>query len=154
MYRSRLAEILFNKYAAEDHIAWHAESRALGRIDGLSGISTHARQYLELKGLEDRVENPRDPVALTVEEFERANLVVGLCAMEHRPLYEGKFPTLANQRIKEGKLVFWNVFDTEARLPFFLKLVSRLGGYQTQHPVSGTEHIDFAVQALVRKLAR
>lgn len=153
MYRSRLAELLFNAYAAEDHIKWVAESRALSAVSGLSGMSSLVTDYLEQKGKAELATDARDPLPLKVEEFEQADMVVAMCRSEHESLILSKFTSLARKRMDEGTLVFWNVFDTESRLPWHMRILARLGGFQTQHPVSGMEHIDFAVQALVRKLA-
>lgn len=152
MYRSRLAECLFNHYASQCGLDWAAESRALCDPQGLVGMSQLTREYLCRRGLEHLAQSPSDPVRLTVDLLEAAEHAVAMCRSEHEPLLVNTFGGMARQRMAEGRLRFWNVYDSQLRLPWPLGLVARFGEPQTQHPASGTEHIDFAIQALINEL--
>ncbi len=152
MYRSRLAEVLFNYYASGCGLDWRADSRAITDPKGLSGMSSLAAAYLDSRGLGHLALEPRDPVRLGVEELESADMAIAMCRQEHEPLLVNTFGGLARRRILENRLRFWNVYDSRLRLPFPLGLIALFGEPQTQHPASGTEHIDFAVRALVNEL--
>lgn len=115
-------------------------------------MSSLASAHFASCGLEHLAENPRDPERLGVEQLEAAELVIAMCRSEHELLLVNTFGGLARQRIAENRLRFWNVYDSRLRLPWPLGLIARFGEPQTQHPSSGTEHIDFAVRALVNEL--
>lgn len=152
MYRSRLAEILFNHYAKQSGMEWSAVSRAIADPSGLKGMSSLTTNYLNLRGLGQLAEEPRDPKRVGVEELESSSLAIAMCRSEHEPILLNTFGGLVRKRIAENRLRFWNVYDSQLRLPFPLGLIARFGEPQTQHASSGTEHIDFAVQALISEL--
>lgn len=153
MYRSRLAEILFNHYARATGLDWIATSRAIADPRGLSGMSRLATAYLEGRGLIDEPpQPPRDPLPLTTDEFERADLAVGLCRAEHESQITNRFIGLARARAADNRLIFWNVYDARIRYPWPLSLLAWMTGHPVQPAASGTEHIDFATRALVGQL--
>ena len=152
-YRSRLAEILFNAEAAAAGLAWEAESRGLLQTGELKGISEHAVSYLKGLGLESAAGDPRDPIALDVEDLTEADLVVALCRSEHQPMIEQKFLALAKAMHKAGRIRYWNVYDVPGRPRILIRLLG--GGHRgpSQPPDSGTDHIALAVKDLTKELA-
>ena len=152
-YRSRLAEILFNHEAAAAAPGWYAESRGLLKTGELKGISEHTVNYLKRRGLESLVTEPRNPLALDVEDLTDADLVVALCQSEHQPMIEQKFLSLAKALTKAGRIRYWNVYDIPGRPHALVRLLG--GGHRdpAQPGESGTEHIALAVKALVLELA-
>ncbi len=153
-YRSRLAEILFNHEAATAGIPWEADSRGLLDTKELKGLSEHSVRYLQQAKLENLATDPRNPLAMDVEDFTGADLVVAMCEGEHRSMIEQKFASIAKAMHKADKLRYWNVRDIPGRPHAILRLLG--GGHKgpSQPPESGTEHIAFAVRDLVRELAR
>lgn len=153
MYRSRLAEILFNHYAHQENLPWKAESRALARSSGSRGISPMIKPYLEAIGLEKAFpEAPRDPISLTLEEFTDADLVIGMCRGEHESGILQRYGALAQKKIEEKRLLFWNVYDSSFRGGKILRFLAWIERYPTQPYVSGREHIHWGVQTLVQSL--
>ncbi len=59
-YRSRLAHLLFNHYADEVDLDWKATSRGI-QAAGLQGLSSHAQDYLDSKGLGHLCDDARNP---------------------------------------------------------------------------------------------
>jgi len=51
------------------------------------------------------VTDPRAPCDATVEHFTRANLIVAVKDLEHRPMMLARFPDWA------GRVRYWNVDD-------------------------------------------
>lgn len=153
-YRSRLAEILFNHEASTAGIAWEADSRGLLDTNDLEGLSDHVVRYLRQAKLENLATDPRNPLAMDVEDFTGADLVVAMCEGEHRSMIEEKFASIAKAMRTAGKLRYWNVRDVPARPHAIVRLLG--GGHKgpSQPPESGTEHVAFAVRDLVRELAR
>src|SRR5947207_764024 len=87
-YRSRFAEVVFNDRAARRGLPWRAESRGLALERGVNNvgpISRHAYRRLTELGLpfDDYL---RLPMAVSEEDLRRADLIVGLKEVEHRPL--------------------------------------------------------------------
>ncbi len=154
MYRSRVAEAVFNHYATQDHLAWRAESRALTDVRKLSGMTLAARSYLESRKLITADEEVRNPKMLTVDEFESAPLIIGMCRTEHEPMFAGKFPALAKRRLEASGLRFWNIYDSRPGNTLGTALSNWFTGTRTQPADSGVEHVDFAVRALVAELKR
>ena len=152
-YRSRLAEMLFNHEAALAGIAWSADSRGLLKTGDLKGVSPHAARHLEEKQLAHLAAEPRDPLALEVEDLTDADLVVALCDEEHRPMLEQKFLSLAKALYAAGRIRYWHVYDIPGRPHAIVRLLG--GGHRNpcQPARSGTEHISLAVKELVRELA-
>lgn len=152
-YRSRLAEILFNHYAAEAGLPWEASSRGLIQTGELKGMSEHTIAFLKSADLGHLTKKPRNPIVMDVEDLTEADLVVGLCRAEHKPMLEQKFLSLAKALQKTGRVRFWNVYDIPSRPHAILRLLG--GGQKGPHQPndSGTEHIALAVNALIWELA-
>ncbi len=152
-YRSRLAEILFNHEAAAAGLSWEADSRGLLQAGELKGLSPQAAHYLERNNLAALAADPRDPIALDVEDLTDADLVIGLCRQEHKTMIEQKFLALAKALHKAGHLRYWNIYDIPGRPRAIVRLLG--GGHKgpSQPHDSGTEHIALAVRDLVRELA-
>lgn len=156
-YRSRLAELLFNHYAAKANVAWRADSRGLLEQTKYQGLSPSAVRYLEEKKLGELLQNPRKPMPLRFDDLEKADLSIGLSRAEHESMFLTRFGQIPRHMEKQGKLRYWNVDDLPppgSRIGSLIRAI--LTGKQsapTQREESGTEHIDFAVQALVRELA-
>jgi len=144
-YRSRLAELLFNHYAALAGLGWRAESRGLVVTGRLRGIAPEARDYAESHGLPDVPD--RNPLPLLVDELAAAGLVVLMNRAEHEPLMERDFRPILRLLVSRDAVRAWNVFD----LP-----VPRAGWgaepVPSQPGVSSTEHIHFAVRTLLSEL--
>lgn len=147
-YRSRLAEILFNHYAVRSGLPWRAESRGLVVTGRLSGLAAEARAYAELAGIADVP--GRNPKPLLVDELAGVGLVVLMNRAEHEPIMEREFRPVYRALVSRGALRAWNVFDLPAPRPLW-------GGGEpvpSQPAASATEHIDFAVRALIADLAQ
>ena len=146
-YRSRLAELLFNHYAAPLELPWYAESRGLMVSGRMHGIASEARSFAEALGL--AAVPVRNPLPLLVDELAEADLVVLMNRAEHEPLMEREFRPIFRRLVSQGKLRSWNVYD----LP-----TSRAAWGAEPPPsqpgCSSSEHIDFAVRALVSELAQ
>ncbi|MBU3664354.1 MAG: hypothetical protein FGM15_00540 [Chthoniobacterales bacterium] len=151
-YRSRLAEILFNAEASAAGLAWEAESRGLLQTGELKGISEHVVSYLRGRGMESAAGEPRDPLALDVEDLTEADLVVALCRAEHQPMIEQKFLALAKALHKAGRIRYWNVYDVPGRPRILVRMLG--GGHRgpSQPPDSGTDHIALSVRDLAKEL--
>lgn len=152
-YRSRLAEILFNHEARAAGLACEAQSRGLLRVGEIKGLSSHATAYLKEQNLESLAEDPRNPLALDVEDLTEADLVVALNRSEHQPMVEQKFASLAKALHKTGKLRYWNVYDIPSRPHALVRLMGGAHGNPAQPADSGTEHIALAVKDLIRELS-
>ena len=152
-YRSRLAEILFNHEAAARGLQWEADSRGLLGAGELKGVSPHVISYLRGAKLEDLMKEPRDPIAIDVEDLTDADLVIALCREEHQPMIEQKFLALAKALHKTGRSRYWNIYDIPGRPRPIVRLLG--GGHRgpCQPASSGSEHISLAVKVLVGELA-
>lgn len=153
-YRSRLAEILFNHEAAAAGLAWEAASRGLLKTGELRGLSHYVLGHLAGANLAHLAEEPRDPLAIDVEDLTEADLVIGLCREEHQAMIEQKFLSLAKALQKAGRIRYWNIYDIPGRPHVLVRLLG--GGHKarSQPAESGTEHIALAVKELVSELAR
>lgn len=156
-YRSRLAELLFNHYAATAKIPWRADSRGLLEQTKCQGLSPSVVRYLEEKKLGELLQNPRKPTPIRFDDLEKADLSIGLSRAEHESMFLTRFGQIPRHMEKQGKLRYWNVDDLphpESRISSLFKAIftGKHAG-PTQREESGTEHIDFAVQALVQELA-
>ena len=144
-YRSRLAELLFNHYAAPLGLRWRAESRGLMVSGRLHGMASEARTFAEAHGL---AVPDRSPLPLLVDELAEAKLVVLMCRAEHEPMMEREFRPLFRALVSRGALRSWNVYDMPGP-----RAAWGAEPAPSQPCVSSTEHIDFAVRALVAELA-
>ena len=104
VYRSRYAEAYFNHLARRESLPLRAFSRGL-RVELVEvDISPYTIEALERRGI------GRDMTApgrrnLTVDDLERADLVVALRESEHRPIIAERFPQW------ESRLRYWDVAD-------------------------------------------
>ena len=64
-----------------------------------------------------------------------------------------RFGQIPRHMEKQGKLRYWNIDDLPRPRSFLQLLFNSKQAAPTQREESGTEHVDFAVQALVRELA-
>ena len=145
-FRSRLAEMLFNHYAAPFGLPWRAESRGLMVTGRLHGMASETRAYAEARGLHV---TERNPLPLLVDELAEAKLVVLMCQSEHEPMMERDFRPIFRSLVSRGTLRSWNVYDLPPP-----RTAWSLEAAPSQPGVSSTEHIDFAVRTLVSELAQ
>lgn len=157
-YRSRLAELLFNHYAEQDVLSWRADSRGLLEQTAYKGISPSAGKYLEQRELGMLLAEVRNPKPIRFDDLEQFDLIVGLNRDEHEGLFLTRFGQIPRHLAKQGKLRYWNIDDLPRPGSRVLKAVSAIFNGKEEAPSqreeSGTEHIDFAVQALVRELGK
>jgi protein-tyrosine phosphatase len=109
-YRSRFAEIVFNRLAKERGLAWRADSAGLNVDAGgwvnEGPLSVWTREACAARGLE--VEQPeRMPRQVRAEEFERADLVVAMKEAEHRGMMERRHPEWAD------RIRYWHIHDLD-----------------------------------------
>ena len=145
-YRSRLAELLFNHHAALLGLQWKAESRGLMVTGRLRGLAAEARAYAELQGLPDAP--GRNPLPLLVDELAAAGLVVLMNRTEHETFMEREFRPVYRLLLAKGALRAWNIFDIPAP-----RAVWGADPGLSQPAASSTEHINFAVRALIAELS-
>lgn len=153
-YRSRLAEILFNHYANEAELCWDADSRGLLERVRQEGLSPSAIRYLERRKFEGVEQYARNPQSLTLKDIEKAHLVIALNREEHEPMMKARFGQVPTVLAKRGTLRYWNVYDIPGSGGILQNLFRVSQPRPAQDEQSGTEHIDFAVQALVWELLR
>lgn len=109
-YRSRFAEILFNKLAREGGLNWSAFSRALAIERGscnVGPISQHTRNACRARNIEIAEPIPF-PCGASREDFESAGRVIALKEAEHRAYMNQKFPEWADA------ITYWHVHDLDA----------------------------------------
>jgi protein-tyrosine phosphatase len=111
-YRSRYAEILFNEAASEHSLDWKADSRGITaeRLNNPGPISVHAVKALKAKGIEVDG-NHRPPIQLREEDLFRADHIIAVKEIEHRPLLLQRFPQWAD------KVEYWHVHDLDVEPP-------------------------------------
>jgi protein-tyrosine phosphatase len=113
-YRSRFAEIVFNKLAREAGLDWVAFSRAVAIEQGerwnVGPISVHTREACRVRGIEIP-----EPMALPRqardEDFAEAGRVIALKEAEHRPYIEQRFATW------QHRVEYWHVHDLDGARP-------------------------------------
>jgi protein-tyrosine phosphatase len=132
-YRSRFAEVLFNDHAEKVGLDWRAESRGLALEFGLDNIGPMSRHTIE-RLVELGIQHDhylRSPMNVSEDDLARADLIVALKEVEHRPMLERRFPPWVE------RVEFWHVHDldcatAEDALPDIerkvVDLVSRLAG--------------------------
>jgi protein-tyrosine phosphatase len=129
-YRSRFAEACFNFHAAEQGLAWRAESRGF-RLSpkNVGPISPHAVDGLIERGI-PLGEPERMPRVATETDLADSQLVVALKEDEHRPLMQQRFATWVD------RIEYWRIHDIDFAEPQVAlsqlereirELVSRLG---------------------------
>lgn len=108
-YRSRFSEILFNHLikSGDPQLEWHAFSRGLweGSNPNPGPISIYTVLGLEDRQVPiDRKKEP-NPQQVTLEDLEKADLVIAVDEEEHRPMMDKQFPDWAD------KISYWGVHD-------------------------------------------
>lgn len=151
-YRSRLAQLLFAEYASRAGLDWTCSSRGFCEQNGRVGIAPAVVEFLHSKGLEGLLENSGDPNMLSFTDLENASLTIGLCRREHAPQLISRFGQIPRILEQQGRLRYWNVFDLPPRVPLLHRILHPNALPPSQPSDSATEHIDFAVSALVREL--
>jgi len=107
-YRSRLAEVLFVSVARKMGLPWSASSRGLALERGVNNIgpmATAAIKWLEAMGIRDVERCGRLPAQVTIDELEKADVVIALSQDEHSPLLRERFPAYAE------RVEFWHIDD-------------------------------------------
>ena len=105
LYRSRVAEALFNHQAQNEGLGWCAFSRGpTPEMTEMTGLAPHARQGLETRcsGLHHTA---ADKTPLQAEDLEMAHLIIALSQQEHEPMIASRFPDWT------GQFNFWSVED-------------------------------------------
>ena len=151
-YRSRLSEELFNYYVQQTDLPWEAASRGMVESGGLRGISPFAFEYLDQRGLSPHVDPTRDPEQLRVSDLEEASLIIALNREEHEPMLRERFGQIPKILEQKNRLRFWNVCDVPGEQNSLSRFFGGRNTRPTQSPESGTEHVDFAVRALIQEL--
>jgi protein-tyrosine phosphatase len=109
-YRSRFAEILFNRLARDGGMNWRAESRGLDvkiGIHNVGPLSVHARSACAARGLA-LPEPLRMPLSVCEVDLTSARLVVAMKESEHRPYLSRLFPDW------QDRVRYWQVHDLDA----------------------------------------
>jgi protein-tyrosine phosphatase len=150
-YRSRLSEELFNYYVQQTDLPWEATSRGLVEASGLRGISPFAFEYLDKMGLTPNVDPTRNPQQIKVSDLEDATLLIALNRDEHEPMLRERFGQIPKILEQNARLRFWNVCDVPGEQNSFSRFFGSRSVRPTQSPESGTEHVDFAVRALIQE---
>ncbi|MBM63998.1 MAG: low molecular weight phosphatase family protein [Acidobacteria bacterium] len=105
-YRSRFAEYYFQHRAIQSRIPWKAQSRGLQIPGGLEGpLSQYTRE--ECERLEILPQEPREPLPLTAEDLEQADLIIAVKETEHRRMVKDQFPEWSD------KIEYWEVHDLD-----------------------------------------
>ena len=113
-YRSRFAEIWFNRLAAERNLPWRANSRGVGLDEwpDIPGpISRNTINGLLERGIESDP-NPRFPMQAVVSELEQADRIIALKEAEHRHRLADKYPDGWSERV-----TYWHVHDVDYAQP-------------------------------------
>ena len=107
-YRSRYAEMVFNHLAADSGLPWRADSSGLAIELGqfnVGPISQETIGALTKHGI--ACDDPRNPKKCTATELQKADLVVALKEVEHRPMLTSRFPAWAD------RVEYWHVHDLD-----------------------------------------
>jgi len=107
-YRSRFAEELFNRRAGCVAPGWRASSRALAIERGAENVGPISEFTVRALADMDIVLAPpiRFPIACTVQDLKRADLVIAMKESEHRPL-------IRKLGAWEERVTYWNVHDLD-----------------------------------------
>jgi protein-tyrosine phosphatase len=128
-YRSRFAEAVFNHHARRRGLNWRATSRGLATHLQDGDLSPLTRQALTERAI-DLLHTGPTRRAVTLQDFEDADLIIAMEDREHRPYVRERFPEW------EARTVYWDVSDIdftpwEEALPaierYVLQLVEELG---------------------------
>jgi protein-tyrosine-phosphatase len=132
------------------------DSRGLLEQTAYKGISPSAVKYLEERDLGLLVAEVRNPRPIRFDDLEGFDLIVGLSRDEHEGMFLTRFGQIPRHLAKQGRLRYWNVDDLPRPGSRLVRALTAIfSGKQeapSQREESGTEHINFAVQSLVREL--
>ena len=130
-YRSRLAEVLFEREAQRRGLGWRAISRGFRlSANNVGPISPHALEALAERNIETPAVE-RGPQVVTRADLEQADLIVAVKESEHRPKALAAFPDWAE------RIEYWAIDDIDCAEPAqavplleaeVLRLVERLAG--------------------------
>lgn len=112
-FRSRFAELLFNREAAARELSWRADSRGVALelgSDNLGPISPHTLRGLERRGI-PAPQAMRFPRPVDEADLLHAELIIALKEAEHRPLLARKFPLWVD------RVEYWQVHDIDCAHP-------------------------------------
>ena len=111
-YRSRFAAALFNHLARPARLEWSAISRGLklGWPGNVGPISPHTLQRMSDLTI-DLTDARQMPMACTVGDLERCELVIALKEAEHRPMLTSLFAGW------EERVTYWHVHDVDLTRP-------------------------------------
>lgn len=110
-YRSRLAEIIFNRTAASMDLPVRAISRGLKLWQGNQGaISPHTRAFLDRKNI-DYSNDLRPPREVSLADFREKHSIIAMDRKEHLTLMQERFPDLATT------ITYWDFQDEYIRTP-------------------------------------
>jgi low molecular weight protein-tyrosine phosphatase len=129
-YRSRFAEIVFNRHAARLRLPWRADSRGF-RLNpqNIGPISIYARERLQSLGIESEAID-RLPRAAVAADLAAAALIIALKEAEHRAMARERFPAWVD------RIEYWHIHDLDCAAP--------------SHALSELER---AIDALVERLS-
>lgn len=110
-YRSRLAEILFNHWAAAHGSKWEADSRGL-RITGsnVGPLSQHTKKWLADNDI-PLPEVLRMPIPVKEADFWKADKIIAVKEAEHRDMIGEFFPHWVD------RVEYWDVHDLDVHTP-------------------------------------
>ena len=133
-YRSRFAEIVFNKLAGEASLDWTAFSRAVaierGAHCNVGPISPHTREACRVRGIAIAEPIPF-PSQASDADFSAADRVIALKEAEHKPYLEQRFAAVAH------RVEYWHIHDLDRAAP-----------------AEACEQIERQVRQLIAELAR
>lgn len=112
-YRSRFAEIVFNRLAESHGLAAHATSRGLATElcrDFPGVISPYAIDALQAMRLTCESVN-RPPTQLSQDDLSSADRIIALKEAEHRPLLAARYAGW------EDRVSYWHIHDLDGALP-------------------------------------
>jgi len=122
---------------SQDGPAVECSSRGLALERGVNNIGPMAPtaiKSLEAMGIRDVERCGRLPVEVTIDELEKANVVIALSQDEHSPLLQERFPAYAE------RVEFWHVADAPEAVALIerkiMDLMARLlgGGGEAPQP--------------------
>lgn len=111
-YRSRFAEVLFCRLAAEKRLDWRAASRGLriGWPGNLGAMSPHAEQRLGELGI-GWDDFRHMPLQCRAADLQAADRIIALKETEHRPMLARAFAGW------EDRIEYWHVHDLDGATP-------------------------------------
>ncbi len=107
-YRSRYAELVFNREAGRRNLDWLADSAGLAEIFHPGTVGPISPYVLARLGpLPEPIRFPRHA---RPEDFQ-AHRIIALKESEHRPMLAARYPAFLPQ------VEFWNIHDTDVAMP-------------------------------------